>query len=185
MAILEPDKETERLLASDHAALDHAFDALARAIDENDSVESFARLDLLWARLGMHIRAEHLCLFPAILDAVAEEHGEEITILDCDTVRDTIAELRSDHDFFMHEMAHAINILRSREVADNEHSNTWQDIVRQTMITIRHRLEAHNAVEEQKVYRWASMLLTGSDQARLAARVRNELENLPPRFRAN
>lgn len=182
---MESDKETEKLLASDHAALDHAFDALVLAIDGNDPVESHARLDLLWARLGMHIRAEHLCLFPAILDALAEGHGEQIATLDSDTVRHAIEELRSDHDFFMHEMARAINILRKIHLVDNEHSNTWQDTVRQMTFAIRHRLETHNAMEEEKVYRWASMLLTGSDQARLASRVRNELENLPPRFREN
>ena len=182
---MKSDNETEKLLASDHTALDHAFDALVLAIDENDPVESFSRLDLLWARLAMHIRAEHLCLFPAILSAFAAAQSAQKTTLDSDAVRDAIEELRKDHDFFMHEMARAINILRKIKTSGNEHSNTWQDTVRQVTLAIRHRLETHNALEEEKLYRWASTLLTGPDQAGLASRVRSELENLPPRFREN
>lgn len=182
---MESDKETEYLLASDHAVLDHAFDALLLSIDGKDAVESFARLDLLWARLGMHIRAEHLCLFPAILNSLGEEHGDQIATLDSDIVRKTIEELRSDHNFFMHEFARAINIMRTIQVTDNADSNEWQDIVRKIILAIRHRLEAHNRVEEEKVYRWASNLLIGSSQARLASRVRNELEKMPPRFKEN
>jgi len=180
---MENDKITERLLASDHAALDYAFDAVIQAIDGNNAAESFARLDLLWARLGMHIRAEHLCLFPAILNALSDEGARQIASLDSDSAREIIEKLRGDHDYFMHEMARTIKLLRKVQAADDEDSNEWQDTARQSMIAIRHCLESHNAIEEERVYRWASMLLRGEDQLNLASCVRKELGNLPPRFR--
>lgn len=182
MALVEHDKAIEKLLASDHAVLDQMFDALVLTIDGNDAVESLAQLDLLWARLAMHIRAEHLWLFPAILNPLDGALGDQSATLDSDVVLDTIEELKSDHNFFMHEFARAINILRMTQVADNEQENGWQETVRKIMLAIRHRLKAHNEVEEDRVYRWASMVLIGPNQARLASLVRNELENLPPRF---
>jgi hypothetical protein len=57
------------LLERDHEELDGVLGELLLALDHGERDESFARLDLLWARLAIHIRAEHLCLFPAILDA--------------------------------------------------------------------------------------------------------------------
>lgn len=183
--LIELDKATEKLLASDHASLDQLFVALVLAIDENDSVESLSRLDLLWARLGMHIRAEHLWLFPSILDALDGAHGDHTTTLDKDVVRDTIEGLKGDHNFFMHEFARAINILRPIRLTNKESANGWQETVRKIVLAIRQRLKAHNEVEEENVYRWASLLLIGPNQARLASLVKNELENLPPRFRVN
>ena len=73
MSPSEKSQSAEGLLAEDHEALDKALSALLAALDEGDSATAFARLDLFWARLAMHIRAEHLQLFPAILRAL---HGE-------------------------------------------------------------------------------------------------------------
>ena len=53
----------------------------------------------MWARLAVHIRTEHLHLFPAIARRV-------------NAAERAIDRLRADHDFFMRELAQAIAILR-------------------------------------------------------------------------
>src|SRR5437764_14237253 len=55
---------TESLLEEDHASLGGLIEELCAALDGSDVARSFALLDLVWARLAVHIRAEHLCLFP-------------------------------------------------------------------------------------------------------------------------
>jgi hypothetical protein len=58
------------LLASDHDELDELLDKLFASFDASGSVEQiYQKLDLFWARLAVHIRAEHLHLFPLILGA--------------------------------------------------------------------------------------------------------------------
>lgn len=57
------------LLAHDHSELDSTLAGLVSALFEGDAARSLERLDLFWARLAMHIRAENLYLFPALLRA--------------------------------------------------------------------------------------------------------------------
>ena len=38
------------------------------ALHNKDVEASYSKLDLLWARLAVHIRAEHLHLFPAVIN---------------------------------------------------------------------------------------------------------------------
>lgn len=56
-------------LASDHAELDELLGELFAAFEAGEIELIYRTLDLFWARLAMHIRAEHLHLFPAILGA--------------------------------------------------------------------------------------------------------------------
>jgi ribosomal protein L17 len=90
--------------------------------------------------------------------------------------------LRSDHDFFMKELAVAIKSMR--EIADNQRARA-RDIedVTQRMIVIKKRLEAHNRREEEQAYTWPSLIFDEPMVARLREHLRHELENLPPRFR--
>jgi hypothetical protein len=67
--------EGAKALADDHAEVDELIQLLFVALDDKDTTLSFERLDLLWARLAVHIRAEHLCLFPSILGALGEHHS--------------------------------------------------------------------------------------------------------------
>jgi len=61
------------LLGHDHTDLGESLSELFAALNAGDVEKSYERLDMFWARLAMHIRAEHLHLFPAILRTV-EEH---------------------------------------------------------------------------------------------------------------
>jgi hypothetical protein len=174
----------DALLVNDHAELDGVMDKLLAALDEGDVEESFARLDLFWARLAVHIRAENLHLFPTILRELTRSqrnHSDDAPSLD--EARAAIARLRDDHDFFMRELASAIRTMRELRVASGNQTSSGQpQEVRRRVAAVRSRLETHNKLEEEQVYRWTDTLLDSSAQARLAARLRSEIENLPPRF---
>lgn len=172
------------LLTDDHVSLDGLLSDLIAALDANDAERSLACLDLFWARLAVHIRAEHLQLFPAILNALSEKGGGEICIAPSSAeAEEVIEELRQDHDFFMRELARAVQLIRelsaksepeliARQLAD----------VRAKIAALSERLAAHNRLEESRIYLWAGDLLSDCEQSALAERVQNELENLPPRF---
>jgi hemerythrin superfamily protein len=151
----------ERLL-DDHNAVGEVLKQLLTALDNKDVQTSHAKLDLLWARLAVHIRAEHLHLFPAIASKTT-------------AAQPTIETLRVDHDFFMRELAHAIRLLR-----DETNLTAVTGIVRE----VEKRLTTHNEIEEHQIYRWSSTMLTEPEQLDLLARINAELENRPPRFSA-
>ena len=180
----EESKTAEGLLAEDHEALAKLLTALLAALDEGDAVTVFARLDLFWARLAMHIRAEHLHLFPAILRALDGDTGEcaDETAAPAEA-REAIAQLHRDHDFFMHELADAIKVMRESRTTAGGDSTSKVESVRQMIVTLSNRLEAHNKLEEDMVYRLPAKLLTPEEQIALEVQILGELKNLPPRFR--
>src|SRR5262245_11493342 len=90
-----------RRLSDDHHAVSEVLEQLLTALDNKDVQTSHAKLDLLWARLAVHIRAEHLHLFPTVISRLSEAQA-------------IVEELRTDHDFFMRELARAIGILREK-----------------------------------------------------------------------
>jgi hypothetical protein len=175
----------ERLLAEDHEALGELLRVLLTRLDEGDAAAAFPHLDLFWARLAMHIRAENLHLFPAILNAPAlDAKGCEGATLSPEEARGAIARLRSDHDFFMHELARAVSTVRELMASPGDETKTERlPGVRQIISAVSVRLEAHNVLEEEQVYRLPASLLTSAEQSALAARMRREIENLPPRFK--
>lgn len=65
-------------LARDHGELDLLFAELRVAFEAGDIREIHLRLDLFWARLAVHIRAEHLQLFPAIVRALRGDHEADV-----------------------------------------------------------------------------------------------------------
>ena len=152
-------------LSDDHHAVDEVLKQLLTALNKKDAQASHSKLDLLWARLAVHIRAEHLHLFPA----VASESSEAQSKID---------DLRADHDFFMRELARAISFLRELPASDEAKLTAVGDIVRE----VEKRLATHNEIEENQIYRWAGTILTRSEQTDLAAQINAELENHPPRF---
>jgi len=171
------------LLERDHEELDGVLRELFLALDHGDKDESFARLDLLWARLAMHIRAEHLCLFPAILDAPQALLTGRDGAPRPEEAQGAIDMLRGDHDFFMHELAKAINILRALKTTfDASAVGDGLREVRSIVLSVKIRLGAHNQLEENQVYGWIDVLLGEAARSALDARMRRELENLPPRF---
>jgi hemerythrin superfamily protein len=54
--------------------------------------------------------------------------------------------------------------------------------VRDTILEIEKRLLRHNELEENRIYRWAAIILNAQEQADLAMRVNAELGNRPARF---
>lgn len=151
--------EPRQLLANDHEAVGEVLQQLLTALNNNDLQASHAKLDLLWAPLAVHIRAEHLHLFPAVAARVSNSGP-------------VIENLRADHDFFMRELVQAIGVLREAELTS----------VLDTVREVEKRLASHNETEEKQVYHWVSSVLTDSEQTALATRINAELEKRPPRF---
>lgn len=168
-------KADERLL-HDHAELGNLLDDLDASLEANDAARAHSTLDLFWARLAMHIRAEHLHLFPAISRAASRSRsfGNDQTLPPHEP-ENTIAILREDHDFFMRELSQAIAITRNA----NEIS---LESVGKKIAAVRVRLVKHNEIEETGIYVWSNSLLSETERADLATLVQKELENLPPRF---
>ena len=172
------EQSAEELLAADHQALDVLVHKLITDLHLANVSTTVARLDLFWARLAMHIRAENLHLFPGILNAGNAGLG----VPDSTEPRETLDKLRRDHDFFMHELANAVNVMRDFIQTSNGNAADPPEVVRAIVIGVIERLEAHNRLEEEIVYGLPARLLPATKQAELAAQVRRELENLPPRF---
>ena len=175
---------TTNLLRDDHAEAGALFKELDSALGAGDTRRAFALLDLAWARLAVHIRAEHLCLFPSILDALAllpkDQNAGVVTLEEAQAV---IGRLRDDHNFFMNEFSSAIKTMRELLAAPGDESEARRlRGVRQKVATISSRLEKHNELEEAQVYRWPDQLLDKAQQARLSRQLRREIKNLPPRF---
>lgn len=168
-------KDPAQLLSHDHAELDELLQALVASFDKRDSAESFARLDRFWARLAMHIRAEHLHLFPSILDAL--DDASDLSGDAQGRVRDAIKILRHDHDFFMKELARAVKLMR---VATKTSEVPTE--VRQIVMAVTTRLGQHNKIEEETIYNLASRILTTSQQPILLTDIYRELHNPPSRF---
>ena len=171
-------------LSDDHEAVGELFDDAYAEIESGDVSRALSAVDYLWARLAVHIRAEHLCLFPSILGASrhlftggggAPRFGE---------AESAVARLKADHDFFMRALAEAVNTMRALKALPGADSGVGQlASVRRTVAAVQERLVRHNELEERQVYSWAKALLGGAELADLSARVRHELDNEPPRFR--
>jgi len=167
-------------LTGDHSELDALLGELFAALDAGDARRIYQKLDLFWARLAMHIRAEHLHLFPAILGAFDSENKAS-RAFDFEAVQNAIAKQRADHDFFMVELAKAMK--RMRGWSEHEpNSSISHSLVRETIVAVRRRLETHNQSEESEIYQWVDILLNPLERENLNERMRKELDNLPPRF---
>lgn len=172
------------LLAHDHADLDVLLDELFATLDADDVERSHAQLDLFWARLAVHIRAEHLHLFPALLRTLSERQKSEGGAPSLTEAQEMIALLRHDHDFFMRELARGVNVLRelTTTLPDDETVAARLQDVRQTLTTVSRRLAEHNRTEEANIYRWAVTALSAAEQSQLSDNLRWEIENMPSRF---
>jgi hypothetical protein len=167
------------LLAHDHSALDLALTEVVSALADADAARSFDRLDYFWARLALHIRAENIHLFPALLRAI--DVGDEKTSgPGAEEIEGLVARLREDHDFFMNELTTAVKKLRALSKAGQPEGIKN---VRENIDAVSRRLEMHNALEESKAYRWATLLLSPAEQTALNVSISRELDNVPPRFR--
>ncbi len=166
----QKDFDHSLILAADHESLDELLNAAFDALSTQDKDRTFACIDMFWARLAMHIRAEHLHLFPAIMTAVKETN----TMISAERALGTIELLHKDHDLFMRELIKIIKHLRENEYEPESISSTLTDI--------RKRLVSHNLIEEKEVYGWAESLLTEEEYKSLQFKMLKEITNLPPRF---
>ena len=141
-----------------------------------DSRQALTRIDLFWGRLAMHIRAEHLHLFPALLGAAEEKDAVNAT-----GVKNTIGQLRTDHNFFMSELAAVIKTMRELEKADADEPPHLGE-VKERIENIHRRLITHNDIEESRIYPLADVLLSPDEAAKISLKMKKELDNLPPRF---
>jgi polyhydroxyalkanoate synthesis regulator phasin len=171
-----------RILDHDHSELDTLLQAAFAALADGAVDRAFESLDVFWARLAVHIRAENARLFPALLRA-AETATPRPHAPPHDEIVDTIARLRVDHDFFMVELTAAMKALR--ELRGNVRPVTASAIaeLRERLEQVSDRLVEHNALEETRAYRWVSVLLDQPEQENLVDRIRRELENVPARLR--
>ena len=199
------------ILIDDHAEVGALFRALDSAFARSRPREVLEKLDYLWARLAVHIRAEHLHLFPALLAASkGGEAGPAAGAPSPSEVREGIKRLREDHDFFMRELAGAVNaareVLESTECLREDHDFFMRGLaeavngvrvlaaqegtadagrlpqIREKVQAVAARLAEHNRIEEGQVYLWQAVLLGEEQRAELRGRMRCEIENLPPRF---
>ena len=173
--------EVRQRLRDDHHAVNEVLTELLAALDRKDAQTSYARLDLLWARLAVHIRAEHLHLFPAIINRLTKSLDRADP--DLSEAEALVENLRADHNFFMHELARAIGILRELPekivtTTDDAKFSIAGDAVRE----VEKRLTTHNEIEENQIYRCSSTILTEPEESELVERINAELENRPARF---
>jgi hypothetical protein len=171
----------ESLLEDDHASLGQLLTELDAELAKGNIARGFELLDLFWARLAVHIRAENLHLFSALTNAPASLFTGKGSLPTSEEAHNLLLRLRSDHDFFMKELA--LTIKAMREIAGSQRPRLEEiEELRQRMTTVRERLETHNRLEEEQAYTWLALLFDEPTVARLRERLRHELENLPPRF---
>jgi iron-sulfur cluster repair protein YtfE (RIC family) len=173
-------KMIDDFLQSDHDSLSELLKKVEDSLENRELSHAYGKLDLFWARLATHIRAENLCLFPAILAAPAERFARN-AVPSVPEVRIVISELRRDHNFFMDELIVSIKSLRA-QLATSEASDMVSKEVLQRLVAVKQRLESHNHLEEEQVYRWPSVLLSDSELVNLELEIRHQVQNLPPRF---
>jgi hemerythrin HHE cation binding domain-containing protein len=173
------------LLAHDHDELDQLLNGFFSALSAGDINQSYAMLDRFWARLAMHIRAEHLHLFPSLLRALenpgqTKRAGEGPSL---EKARSTISRLQEDHDYFMRELAAAVKQAGQLRTSTEAVASAELSKVREQVMGVSQRLESHNQLEESQAYQWSELLLEPAERAALNERMQKELGNLPPRFR--
>ena len=170
----------EVLLEDDHESLGKLLSDLDGELATQNIPSAFELLDLFWARLAVHIRAENLHLFPALANASSSLFARQDTLPTAEKAHDILLRLRSDHDFFMKELAKMMKT--AREINDAKAAGKYSKEFRKRLTVIRKRLESHNQLEEEHVYKWPALLFDEKTVVKLSERLQHELENLPPRI---
>ena len=170
-------------LISDHLELDSLLQKLFAAFDDGDAAEIFQKLDFFWARLAIHIRAEHLHLFPAILRSAQESEKKSSSglIPTFADVENSIRTLQDDHNFFMIELGEIVKQLSDLRENKQPDNNEKLSALREKIQAVYERLKKHNEVEESQVYFWTE-ILPPAEIPDLQSKIQKEIEHLPPRF---
>ena len=171
------------LLAHDHAKLNESYYDLCVAFEKGEIPQTHDRLDRFWAGLAVHIRAEHLVLFPAILSALRV--GNQSGAPSLAQAESMVEQLRHDHDFFMRQLAEAIRLMRGfLDTSASESEGEGIETVQEIIAAVVQRLATHNKIEEEGIYLWVGSTLNELQRSELTARVQHELSRMPPRFEA-
>jgi len=177
---MEPDK----LLAEDHSSLDKLFEEIFVALHMGDYQRAFTSLDYFWARLAVHIRAEHLHLFPALLEtALLKDADNERRNANAPSIESVIEQLRVDHNFFMSELARVIKTMRlmlGDDTGDSLRHNLAE--MKERLESVSHRLITHNEIEEARVYPLVELSLLPDEATKIRRKMKKELDNIPLRF---
>jgi len=171
----------ESLLEDDHESLGKLLTEFDGELAKPNIAHAFELLDLFWARLAVHIRAENLHLFPALANTPTTLFNGTGGLPTSEEAQNLLVQLRSDHDFFLKELAQSIKAMRVIAGSKQAHGDEVED-VRQRLATIAKSLEAHNRLEEMRAYTWPTLLFDQQKLAALRAGIAHELENLPSRF---
>jgi hypothetical protein len=126
-------------LIDDHAAIDRVLKELQAALWSSDLETAHAKLDLFWARLAVHVRAEHLHVFPTVLSSL-----DRASAPSPDEAQSVVAELRQDHDFFMHQLALAVEIMRELLTLPRQFVAEGVNNVKKILLEVEERLVRHN-----------------------------------------
>lgn len=170
-----------RSLKTDHEVLDEMLNQLIIQLGKPDLPWAFETMDLFWGSLAIHIRAENICLFPAILNAPRDRFGAN-GVPKYEEARSIIEQLRNDHNFLMTQLGQSMKALRAIILHPEYSIGVTLAELRERIESVADRLREHDAVEEQKVYLWPRTLLDPDTLERLDAGVRTEIENMPSRF---
>jgi hemerythrin-like domain-containing protein len=174
----------EQPLQNDHHDLDILLADACSEIDVGDLASTFDHLDLFWARLAVHIRAEHLHLFPVVIETFSSAGTAAMISGEFGSPEAAIRRLRDDHNFFMRRLGDAVRTL-SEHASKFKTGSIPPDMLaglKGDVDAIAIRLREHNRIEEEYIYPLAEKLL-GEDQfANLYREIRKELANLPARF---
>jgi hemerythrin superfamily protein len=157
-------------LVDDHEDLHRLLEQLKQQLREANVDAARTTLDLFWARLAVHIRAEHLRLFPAVINAAERADHAATDYVSPQQAQSVVARLREDHNFFMHELALAIS---------------GKGDISSILKGVEERLASHNELEEKQIYAWITSVLSEEEQAQLAREIDQELIKRPPRFEAS
>ena len=72
---------------------------------------------------------------------------------DLSEAKSVVGNLRGDHDFFMVELARAVNILRELpKPIDSQQGDATLDSILDVVLEVEKRLENHNRIEENQIY---------------------------------
>jgi hypothetical protein len=168
----------------DHKLMQEVLADLTSLLQKRDVNWSFELLDLFWSQLAVHIRAENVCLFPAILNAPREAFKRDRGLPSYEEVKSTIDSLRGDHTFFVDQIAQVLRRIREL-LAEPEMSRVGVEAtlkeIQTTMEAVAERLETHWRIEEKQVYRWPELLLTRDQYELLTSVLGGEVEKMPRR----
>lgn len=171
----------ESLLETDHESLARLLAELDTELAKPNIARAFELLDLFWARLAVHIRAENLHLFPALVNAPPSLFTGKDGLPTSAEAHESLSRLRGDHNFFMKELAQMMKVARETRVGEGEGRQEAEEL-KQRLAAIIERLETHNRLEEKRVYLWPSLLFDEQTVVTLSDRMQLELDNVPPRF---